>query len=184
MICRKMATVLGILTCWSIFSFPGQAGRYVLNQSFETVESYFGPYLVETSSQHGNETWTIRTYSNVGLRQKLPGLPANAQFKFIFVNGKAQWIILAPGSGDSIPVEDTEWQAFQYDQEAAFNFFDYIFGYRPSSYTPVPGHYGGGHEGFYDERICLADGIQTTYTRYIFGIGEIQISYTVECEPF
>ncbi len=41
----------------------------------------------------------------------------------------------------------------------------------------------GGHEGFYDQRICLGNGIQTTYTEYGFGIGEIQLSYTLECEP-
>ncbi len=181
---RMLAVGVGLSVVWGILSAPAQAGRYVLNQSFETIERYFGPYLVETRSWQGNKTWTMRTYSNAGIRQVLPSLPANAQFKILFVDGKAQWIILAPASGSGIPVEDTAWQAFQYDWQAAFNFFDYIFGYRPSSYKPVPGYYGGGHEGFYDERICLGDGVQTAYTRYGFGVGEIQLSYTAACEPF
>ncbi|HIK16462.1 MAG TPA: hypothetical protein IGS53_14435 [Leptolyngbyaceae cyanobacterium M33_DOE_097] len=181
---RLLVISLGVFGSGMVAVAPAQAGRYVLNQSFSTIERYFGRHLTESKRQQGNEVLTERTYSNTRLRRMIPNLPANAKFKVIFVNGKAQWIALVPATGAGIPVEDKAWQAFVYDRATAFNFFEYIFGYRPPTYTPVPGYYGGGHEGFYDNRICLGDGIQTTYTEYISGVGDIQLSYTPECEPF
>jgi hypothetical protein len=156
----------------------------VINQPFATIERYFGPHLTETTYPQGEEVWTERTYANAGLRRALPTLPAKAEFKIIFVDGRAQWILLNSAPGQSMPdPSDREWQAFTYDQTAAFNFFEYVFGYRPTTYTPVPGFYGGGHEGFFEHAICLGDGIQTTYTEYIMGIGDIRLSYNPACDP-
>lgn len=155
----------------------------VLNQSFATIEGHFGHHLAETTYQRGEETWTERTYSIAGLRQRLPQLPPQVELRFIFVDGRAQWILLNPSAESSMPdPSNGGWQGFNYGQAEATAFFEYIFGYRPSHYTPVPGFYGGGHEGFFEYAICLGDGIQTTFMEFIGGIANIQLSYNAACE--
>ena len=157
--------------------------RAIINQSFDVIEYHFGPHLKETLSQQGGEIWVKRTYSNEGLHQALPELPPQAQLSIIFVDGKAKWILLNPSSESSMPTPDDQaWQAFSYDQEVAFKFFEYILGYPPTTYTPVPGFDGGGHEGFLNYAICLGDGIETTYMKFLFGIGNIRLSYNPACE--
>lgn len=157
----------------------------VLNQPFDTLEHQFGPHITESTYPQGHETWTERTYPTDELRQMIPNLPTQAVLKVIFVDGRAQWVLLNPSADSSMPVPDDEvWQAFTYDQTAASQFFAYIFGYRPATYTPVPGFYGGGHEGFLEHAVCLGDGIQTTYTEYWFGYGDIRLSYNPACDVY
>lgn len=157
----------------------------VLNQPFATIERYFGRHLGETTYTRDAETWTERTYAIAGLRQRLPTLPPQAELQVIFVDGLAQWILLNPSAESSMPDPSTGgWQDFNYGPAEAAAFFDYIFGYRPSRYTPIPGHSGGGHEGFYENAICLGDGIQTTFIDFIGGIANIRLSYNEACEAF
>lgn len=180
---------------WMRLQLPasGQAGpsptdpprSAVLNQPFATIERYFGRHLSETTYTRDGETWTERAYAIAGLRQRLPQLPPQAELRVIFVDGRAQWILLNPSANSSMPdPSNGGWQDFNYGQAEAAQFFEYIFSYRPSSYTPVPGHYGGGHEGFYEQAICLGDGIQTTFIEFIGGIANIQLSYDQACEAF
>lgn len=155
----------------------------ILNQTFDTIEYQFGPHLTESSYSQGNETWTERTYPTDGLRQMLPTLPDQTVLKIIFVDGRAQWILLNSSEDDSMPLPDDEaWQSFTYDQVTAAQFFAYIFGYHPITFTPVSGFNGGGHEGFLEHAVCLGDGIQTTYTEYWFGYGDIRLSHNPLCE--
>lgn len=180
---RVISLGLGLSVCLGIAAAPAQAGRYVFNQPFETIEQYFGPHLTELTSQRENEVWTERYYSNASLRRALPNLPKDVQFKIVFVDGRAQWIVLTPASARDMPsTEDPEWAALNYDEKAASRFFEYIFQYRPSTYQRVPNFNGGGHEGFYENRLCLGDGIQTTYVQTGRGIGDIGLSYTPACE--
>lgn len=115
------------------------AGRYVINQSFETMEQYFGLHLTESIRQQENETVTERTYDSAGLRQVLPKLPTDAKFKVVFINGRAQRIVLGPAldENDSFPT-DPGWQAFAPRRQDKITFFEYVFGYRPVSFEPEP----------------------------------------------
>lgn len=176
---------LGISMWLGIAAAPAQAGRYVLNQPFETIEQYFGPHLAEsTRPQNENgEVWTERYYSNAGLRRALPTFPKDSKLKVIFVDGRAQWIVLTSALAPEMPsTEDPEWASLNYDEAAASSFFQYVFQYRPSTYQRVPGFRGDGHEGFYVNRLCLGDGIETTYAESGLGISDISLSYTPECE--
>lgn len=156
-------------------------GRYVIGQYFEKIEQYFGPYLTESTRQQGDETLTERTYDSAGLRHVLPKLPVDAKFKVIFINGQAQEIVLGPALGDEF--RDLAWQAFNPNQEERSTYFEYVFGYRPSSFELVPGHDGGGHEGFFVNAFCLGGGIQIIYTSSLAGVGPLSLSYTRACEP-
>lgn len=175
---------LGLSAWLGVAAAPAQAGRYVLNQSFETIEQYFGPHLTETIQQRENEVWTERYYSNAGLRRALPTFPQNFKLKVVFVDGRAQWIVITSAIAPEMPsTEDPEWASLNYNEAAASNFFQYVFQYRPSTYERVPNFYGGGHEGFYINRLCLGDGIETSYAESGLGISDISLSYTPECEP-
>lgn len=156
-------------------------GRYVINQSPETIERYFGAYLTESILQRGNETATERTYDNTSIRQAVPGLPIDAQFKTVFINRLSREVVLGPASGEEFP-DDPAWHAFDINQENIFNFFEYVFGYRPSNFRSVPSHDRGGHEGFGEYRFCLGDGIQLLSIGFTAGNGPLRLSYSADCE--
>jgi len=156
----------------------------VINQPFDTIANHFGHYFTEKTYPQGEETWTERTYSTEGLHLLIPTLPDQAVFKIIFVDGRAQWLALHPAVDYSMATSaDEGWSDFTYDEAAASAFFEYVFGYPAPTYTPVPGFSGGG-TGFVNRAVCLGDGVQTTYTEYLFGYGDIRLSYNMACDAY
>ncbi|MBD1936792.1 YARHG domain-containing protein [Microcoleus sp. FACHB-68] len=105
-------------------------GRYVLNQSFGTIEGYFGKPLVDRE--------VIVNYPIKGLQKFFPDFPADGEFRIAFVNGKAQRIEVAPELPPKL-------------------LFEYIFGYpAPVEIIFVEWIITGGHQ----TTICLGDGIR------------------------
>lgn len=104
-------------------------GRYVLNQSFETIEKYFGRPLVNVE--------VTANYSIKDLKKSFPDFPSDGEFKITFVNGKAQRIAVSP----ELPAK---------------SLFEYIFGYAaPAEIIVEEYRITGGYTAI----LCLGDGI-------------------------
>ena len=104
-------------------------GRYVLNQSFGTIEGYFGKPLVDLE--------VTANYPIKGLQKLVPSFPADGKFEITFVNGKAQRISVHP----EVPAK---------------LLFEYIFGYQaPAEILVERDIITGGDTSI----ICLGDGI-------------------------
>lgn len=150
--CLALLLWLGVLTPQAI------AGRYVLNQTPETTQRYFG--------QPVNQ---VVYYSTKDLQQRFPDFPKQGTFKIVFANNKAQRIELEPNQAGS---EGN----FEYDP---VKFFEYIFGYQPPI-NKVIAQSGG--EGFKTYEICLGDGVATSHTIAPGGTF-ITLYYKKACEP-
>ncbi len=150
--CLALLLWLGVLPPQAL------AGRYVLNQTPETIQRYFGQPLNE-----------VRYYSTTDLERRFPDFPTPSTLKIVFANNKAQRIELEPthpgtqGNSDYNPVK----------------FFEYIFGYKPPIYKVIANR---GGEGFKAYDICLGDGVFTSYT-IAPGSLYITLSYKKACEP-
>jgi hypothetical protein len=165
-----------LLSCiFCIFAAPAWAGRYVLNQSPQTIQRYFGrPIGVVPDSQSRSGENTYR-YNSSGIRRVLPQLPKRATFQIGFVNNRAQSIWLDANADEN--------ESFNYDREAARRFFNYIFGYNPPEWRKVElPNGGGGHEGFLEHKYCLGDGVATGYISYRLGEESISLYYDSVCE--
>ena len=71
-----------------VLPMPALAGRYVLNQSPQTIQRYFGPPIstVPASGSRGGET-TYR-YNLAGVKRVLPKLPKGTTFQNGFINNR------------------------------------------------------------------------------------------------
>jgi hypothetical protein len=149
---------LALLLWLCVVTPQALAGRYVLNQTSETIQRYFG--------QPVND---VRYYSTKDLERMFPDIPKPSTLKITFANNKAQRIELEPTeSGTQAPSRFDPVQ-----------FFEYIFGYKPPIYKVIAER---GGEGFKSYDICLGDGVVSTFTiapvsRYI------SLSYKKACEP-
>lgn len=153
---------LGLLLSLVVLAPPALAGRYVLNQTPETLQRYFGQPLNKV-------TYTLN-YPTQDLQRLFPDFPKQGDFKITFVNNRAQKIELEPnlagGQG-----------SFSYDSA---KFFEYIFGYKPPI-NKVIAESGG--EGFRTYEVCLGDGVATSYTISAPGNLFISLYYKKACEP-
>jgi hypothetical protein len=170
----KLLSSLGLacLICSSFTVSPAVAGRYVLNQTPQTIERYFGRYWTRltTTDANGNTLITY-TYSPRPLQRLFSGTE-NSTFKVNFINNRAQEILL-----DNMLTLD-------FDGSDAVRFFEYVFGYRPpeSQYREL------GIEntmtGYGEYVACLGDGVLTRYNTtgagYTFFV---RLSYDQRCEP-
>lgn len=139
-------------------------GRYVLDQSPQTIESYFGTPIAEEGD--------LKTYACDDLRQVFPDLPQAATFQIQFDQDRVVRILLNANASET--------ESFSYDPA---KFFTYIFGYEPSTYQPIPLPFGGGgHEGFIDNKACLGDGVGTAWITYRLGDENIALYYDAACE--
>lgn len=152
---------LGLFLLMSLQVPPAWAGRYVLNQTPETINRYFGQPLNQI-------TYTLN-YPTTDLRRLLPNLSKDSTFKITFVNNKVNYIELEPNMSGSVP----------FDYEPA-KFFEYIFGYKPSIVKVINQSTG---EGFGSYEVCLGDGVATSYTRSAPGDMFIKLYYNTVCEP-
>jgi hypothetical protein len=139
---------------------PAWAGRYVLNQTPEIINRYFGQPL--------NQVPYTRNYPTADLQRLFPDLPKESAFKITFVNNKVNYIELEPGVSSG---------AFDYNPA---KFFEYIFGYKPSIVKVINQSTG---EGFGSYEVCLGDGVATSYTRSAGGDMYIKLYYNTACEP-
>ena len=160
-----------LLVLASIFAPQAQAGRYILNQTPQKIQRYFGRPI----AREQNAASTTYTYSAKPLRRVIPKLPKQAIFQISFIKNKAQVI--------SLTVNAPEEQSFNYSQPEAQAIFNYIFGYKPPLWKPIPLPFGGGgHEGFRDHKVCLGDGVVTNFISYRKGEEFIQLQYDPACE--
>lgn len=156
-----------ILAGW--FAPPALAGRYVLNQTPQTIQRYFGrPLKIETSAT--NPTQKTYFYSTLPIRRLFPSFPVQGQFGMTYVNDRVKTIWLSPRTPEN--------GNFSYNPKA---FFNYIFGYQPPIFKQL--QVSGGHEGFADYKACLGDGVITTYIEYRLGTDQISLTYDPVCEP-
>ena len=153
---------LGLLLLISVKVPPALAGRYVLNQTSETINRYFGQPLNEV-------TYTLN-YPTKDLRRLFPDFPKKGEFKITFVNNRVQRIELEPNLAGG---EGT----FSYKPA---KFFEYIFGYKPPIAKVIA---QGTGEGFGTYEVCLGDGVATSYTTSAPGDLFIQLYYNTACEP-
>ena len=160
---------VSLLLGTTILPMPALAGRYVLNQSPQTVQHYFGAPIstVPASGSRGGET-TYR-YNLAGVKRVLPKLPKGTTFQIGFINNRVQSLWLDA---------NLQGEPFTYGRNEASRFFTYIFGYKPPFWKPISlPNGGGGHEGFTDYKACLGDGVATSYIRYYAGEDNIQLFY-------
>ncbi len=156
------AFCLGLLLLMSLAVPPAWAGRYVLNQTPETINRYFGQPLNKV-------TYTLQ-YPTTDLQRLFPDFPKKGEFKITFVNNRVQKIELEPNLAGG---EGT----FSYNPA---KFFQYIFGYQPSIVKVINRSTG---EGFATYEVCLGDGVATSYTTSAPGDLFISLYYKTACEP-
>jgi hypothetical protein len=154
---------------------PALAGRYVLNQSPQTVQRYFGRPIAPVPQTETRLSEATYRYSSAGIRRILPKLPKRATLQIGFSNQRAQSVWLDANADEN--------ESFQYDRAEASQFFAYVFGYQPSYWQPIDlPNGGGGHEGFIEYEVCLGDGVATSYMSYRLGEENIRLFYNPLCE--
>jgi hypothetical protein len=156
---------LGLLLLMSVKVPSAWAGRYVFNQTPETINRYFG--------QPSNPITYTLNYPTTDLRRLLPGLSKEATFRITFVNNKVNYIELEPNPNMTNTV------SFNYEPA---KFFEYIFGYKPSIMKET-NHPNYDQQGAYYHELCLGDGAATSYTTTVPGDLFIKLYYNKACEP-
>ncbi|HEY9620995.1 MAG TPA: hypothetical protein V6C78_11535 [Crinalium sp.] len=173
MLRAKLLAGLGFigLICVSLAP-PAIAGRYVLNQTPQTVERYFGRYWTRltTTDANGNSVATY-TYSPQQARRLFSGTE-NGTLKIRFVNNRVQQITF-----DNLTTMD-------FDLSDAARFFAYVFGYQPpqSQYRDLG--LENTMEGYGEYVVCLGDGVVTRYNGSGAGLTFfVTLSYDPRCDP-
>ncbi|MBD2385734.1 hypothetical protein [Cylindrospermum sp. FACHB-282] len=164
---------LGFLFINSTFAPPALAGRYVLNQTPQTIERYFGRYLKKQTS----EGKVIYTYAPKSFRRLFPLFP-KSNFSITFVNNQAKSINLNFNSDF-----DKYSGNYNYDQQSAAKFYKYIFGYHPPIWQELTAKFSG-NETIYFYEYCLGDGVATSFERYGYKqfTDSATFAYNTRCE--
>lgn len=173
----KTLSIVGVslLLSSTLLPMPAFAGRYVLNQSPQTVQRYFGRPIATVPGEATRLLEMTYRYKPAGIRRVLPRLPKGATFQIGFANQRVQSLWL--------DVNASENESFSYGRTEASQFFTYIFGYQPPRWQPLPlANGGGGHEGFIEYEACLGDGVATSYISYRLGEENIRLFYSPLCE--
>ena len=176
---KKFASIaIGLSLGISLFTPPAMAGRYVLNQTPETIERHFGRYWTKLTTKDASGATRIRyTYSPAGLRRAFPQY-SEIEFSIVFVNNRATSIYM--DLSESKNVDD-----FTYEPADAAKFFNYIFGYQPPTWVQLS-HESTGIDTVYNIEACLGDGVATDFTRmgaaqFVLGAN---LHYDPRCERF
>ncbi len=163
---------------------PAFAGRYVLNQTPETIEQSFGKYWTKlTRTDEKGQKWSTYTYSPAALRRTFPEYPF-ATLSMVYTNNKVQSVTMRPyrtaeeKQMDEIETTGSDPAIYQ---KVEAKLFEAIFGYRPSINKPLYLNYGV----YYAYIDCLGDGVASTYAihhgqRLASGV---TLSYNATCEP-
>lgn len=166
---------VSLLLSSAVLPIPAVAGRYVLNQTPQTIQRYFGRPIATVPGGETRFAETTYRYSAAGIRRVLPRLPKRATFQIGFNKQQAQSLWLDANADENKP--------FHYDRAEASKFFAYVFGYQPSYWQPIAlPNGGGGHEGFIEYEFCLGDGVATSYMSYRLGEENIRLFYNPMCE--
>ncbi len=176
--CHLCPTFIGLtgrfLLINSLFTPPALAGRYVLNQTPQTIERYFGHYL--TKRTNGDRlTYTYAPKSFQGLFPQFP----KSNFSITFVNNQAKDISL------NFNADFAEYLgSYNYDQAESKKFFNYIFGYQAPVWQELSAKFGG-NETVYSYEYCLGDGVATSFDRYGYKqyTDTATLAYNTRCEP-
>jgi hypothetical protein len=166
--------IVGLLLFNSVFIPPALAGRYVLNQTPQTIESYFGRYTTKLT-QGEQITYTYTPKSFRGLFPKFP----KSNFAIIFVNNQAKYITLNFNGNFGANSQD-----YNYEQAEAAKFYNYIFGYKPPIWQEISDKFSG-NETIHDYEYCLGDGVATSFQRYGYQqlTDAATLFYDTRCEP-
>lgn len=169
------AVGVSLLLSSAILPMPAFAGQYVLNQSPQTVQRYFGRPIATVSAGGTRLSEMTYRYNPAGIRRVLPKLPKGATLQIGFVNHRVQSLWLDTNASEN--------ESFSYGRAEASQFFTYIFGYHPPRWHPLSlPNGGGGHEGFIEYEACLGDGVATSYLSYRLGEENIRLFYDPLCE--
>lgn len=172
---KILSAVGGSLLLSSAILMPAFAGRYVLNQSPQTVQRYFGRPIATVLGGETRLSELTYRYSPAGIKRVLPKLPKRATLQIGFINQRVQSVWLDANADEN--------ESFSYGRAEASKFFAYVFGYQPSYWQPIPlPNGGGGHEGFVEYEACLGDGVATSYMSYRLGEENIRLFYNPLCE--
>ncbi|MFN6568609.1 hypothetical protein [Dendronalium sp. ChiSLP03b] len=164
---------IGFLLVSTIFVPAAWAGRYVLNQTPQTIERYFGRYVTKTKSDR-----FIYTYNPKSFRRLFPQFP-KSNFSITFVNNQAKHISL------NFNADFERYSGDQnYGQVEATKFYNYIFGYQPLIWQELSAKFGG-NETVYFYEYCLGDGVATSFDRYGYKqfTDSATLSYDARCDP-
>lgn len=155
---KGKAFCLALLLWLCLFTPQALAGRYVLNQTPETIQRYFG--------QPVNQ---VIYYSTKDLERMFPDFPKPSTFKIVFANNKAQRIEIEPD-----PAGGQRGSSFD-----PAKLFEYIFGYKPPIKKVIK---ESGGDGFRTYEVCLGDGVATFYSIAPPGL-YMTLYYNTACEP-
>lgn len=171
----KLFSLTSILILLISFATPAAlAGRYVFNQTPQTIEKYFGRYITKLTT--GKEI--TYTYAPQDFRKLFPKYP-KSNFSLTFVNNKVKYITLNFNQSFSPNFLD-----YNYSQAEARKFYNYIFGYQPPLWQELSAKFGG-NETVYLYEYCLGDGVATSFMRYGYKqwTDSATLSYDARCEP-
>lgn len=169
---RWVGVGLIVLIFSSIAARPAIAGRYVLNQTPQTIERYFGRYWTRltTTDTNGNMVRTY-TYSPYALRRLFSGTQ-NSTFEVRFINNRAQQISLRNMESPDFDLSDSA------------RFFEYVFQYKPSQSQYRELGLENVMEGYGEYVACLGDGVISRYNGSGAGLTFfVTLSYDLRCEP-
>ena len=164
---------LELLLLNSFFAPSAEAGRFVLDQTPQTINRYFDGYKTRLTTNSG----VTYTYAPAKFRRLFPKFP-KSNFSITFVNNKAKKITLNfNGSFDTFQGD------YNYQQTDAAKFYNYIFGYQPPLWQELSRHFGG--ETIYDYEYCLGDGVGNSFGRYGYKqfTDSASFYYDSRCEP-
>lgn len=153
---------------------PVLAGRYVLNQTPQKIEGYFGGYI--TKKTQGEQV--TYTYAPKSFRRLFPQFP-KSNFSITFIRNQAKYIVLNfNGSFDQYP------GSYNYGKVEAAKFYNYISGYQPPIWQELSAKFGG-NETVYLYEFCLGDGVATSFETYGYKqfTDSATLAYNTRCEP-
>jgi hypothetical protein len=171
---RIIGLTLGFLLLSGVLAPTAEAGRYVLNQTPQTIKSYFGSPVKQILTDKG----ITYVYSLAEFRRLFPE-DSKSDFRLNFVNNRVQSIIL-----------ETDFSKksanFMNDIKINFSkFYNYIFGYKPSVWKQLSSKFSG-NETIYDYEYCLGDGVATKFSMGGADqnvLGTAIFYYDTRCEP-
>lgn len=177
------AIAIGVMLVMGSQVQPVLAGRYVLDQSPDTIEQSFGRYWTKLTQTDAKGAKSVTyTYSPAPLWQFFRDRPF-ATLSMTYVNDKVRSVTLQPyqtaqeKATNNIKLTGNAVT----DQAMEAKLFEAIFGYRPSIYKPLYLNYGS----FYSYINCLGDGVASSYSilQGTYLDGGITLTYNPSCEP-
>jgi hypothetical protein len=172
---RIIGWSLAFILLIGVLAPTAEAGRYVLNQTPQTIKSYFGAPAKQILTAKG----ITYVYSPAGFRRLFPEY-SKSVFNVNFVKNRVQNIILETDFSKKSP-------DFMNDIKVNFyKFYNYIFGYKPSVWKQLSSKFSG-NETIYDYEYCLGDGVATQFSmggadQNVLG-GAATFYYDTRCEP-